>query len=178
VSDRAGAELAHAIEQFLYDEAWLLDERRFAEWLALFTDDARYRMPTRRTVAKAAVHARVAVPEELSSEGQLAWFEDTKQTLTIRVMRLANGIAWAEDPPSRTRRVVTNVRVEPGEGVGEHRVRSYFVLHRTRHAVERETFVGCRHDLLRRVDGDLRIARRTIVLDETVLRSPNLSVFF
>lgn len=166
------------IERFLYDEAYLLDERRFDEWLALFTDDARYRMPTRRAVAKSTVNARVSVEEELAGAHELAWFDETKATLAVRVMRLKGGIAWAEDPPSRTRRFVTNVCVDPGDVAGEHRVRSYFLLHRTRHQVEREAFAGRRQDLLRRVDGRLRIARREIVLDEAVLCSPNLSVFF
>ena len=65
------------IERFLYDEAFLLDERRFDEWLALFTDDARYRMPTRRAVAKAAVNARVSIEEELAGAHELAWFDET-----------------------------------------------------------------------------------------------------
>jgi 3-phenylpropionate/cinnamic acid dioxygenase small subunit len=178
VSERTSDADAREIERFLYDEAFLLDERRFEEWLALFTDDARYRMPTRRAVAKATVHARVTVEEELAGEHELAWFDETRATLAVRVLRLTGGIAWAEDPPSRTRRFVTNVCVDAGDADGEYRVRSYLLLHRTRHHVERESFAGCRRDLLRRVDGRLRIARREIVLDEAVLRSPNLSVFF
>ena len=111
-------------------------------------------------------------------EGGLGWFDDSKVTLLARVMRLAGGVAWAEDPPSRTRRIVTNIRVSPGEGEGEYRVRSYFQLYRSRHQGEHETFIGCRRDVQRRTPDGLRIARREIVLDETVLRSPNLSVFF
>ena len=178
MSDRPSAEEIREVEQFLYQEAWLLDERRFDEWLGLFTDDARYWMPTRRAIAKAQVNAETSVEEELTSEGQLGWFEDSKLTLMARVLRLKGGIAWAEDPPSRTRRIVTNVHVEPGEGEGELRVRSYFLLHRTRHQTQRESFIGCRNDVLRRAPDGLRIARREIVLDETVLDSPNLSVFF
>lgn len=166
------------IEQFLYDEAWRLDERRFDDWLALFTEDARYWMPTRQAVAKAVVNASTEVREELAGPGELGWFEDTKLTLLARVMRLKGGIAWAEDPPSRTRRMISNVHAEPGPAQDEYRVRSYFMLHRTRHQLERETFVGCRNDVLRRVEGALRIASREIILDETVLDSPNLSVFF
>jgi len=178
MSDRASADELREIEQFLYQEAFLLDERRFEEWLALFTDDARYWMPTRRTVAKAVVNASTEVEEELVPEGQLGWFDDSKLTLLARVMRLRGGIAWAEDPPSRTRRLISNVHVEPADGEGEYRVRSYFLLHRTRHQMQREQFIGCRNDVLRREGDALRIARREIVLDETVLASPNLSIFF
>ena len=166
------------IEQFLYNEAYLLDERRFDEWLTLFTDDARYWMPTRRTVAKSLQNETTSVSEELASPGELALFEDSKLTLLARVMRLTGGVAWAEDPPSRTRRIVTNIHVAEGDVEGEYRVRSYFLLNRTRHQSERESFVGFRTDILRREDGALRIASREIVLDETVLMSPNLSVFF
>ena len=183
MSDPVSSQEIREIEQFLFDEAWCLDERRFDDWLALFTDDARYWMPTRRAVAKAVVNTSTSVSEELAAPGETGWFEDSKLTLLARVMRLKGGIAWAEDPPSRTRRMVTNVQVEqvqpePGDGEEEYRVRSYFMLHRTRHQMERETFVGCRNDLLRRVGGELRIAAREIILDETVLASPNLSVFF
>lgn len=178
MSDRPHADELREIEQFLYEEAWLLDERRFDDWLGLLTDDARYWMPTRRTVAKSLVNAETTVEEELVPEGQLGWFDDTKLTLLARVLRLKGGVAWAEDPPSRTRRIITNVHVEPGDGEGEYRVRSYFLLHRTRHRTQRETFVGCRRDVLRRTPDGLRISRREVVLDETVLDSPNLSVFF
>ena len=178
MSDAPTSEEMREIEQFLYQEAWLLDERRFEEWLALFSDDARYWMPTRRTVAKSQTNARTSVSEELAVEGELGWFDDGKIGLLARVMRLQGGIAWAEDPPSRTRRIVTNIHVEVGDGEGEYRVRSYFLLHRTRHQSARETFVGHRNDVLRRTPDGLRIARREIVLDETVLSSPNLSVFF
>ena len=178
MSDPASSQEIREIEQFLFDEAWCLDERRFDDWLALFTDDASYWMPTRRAVAKAVVNSSTSVSEELAAPGETGWFEDSKLTLLARVMRLKGGIAWAEDPPSRTRRMITNVQVEPGAGEGEYRVRSYFMLHRTRHQMERETFVGCRNDVLRRVGGELRIAEREIILDETVLASPNLSVFF
>lgn len=178
MSDAPTLEEIREIEQFLYHEAWLLDSRRFEEWLGLFDDDARYWMPTRKTVAKATVNARIEVDEELSGEDELAFFDESKLTLLARVMRLRGGIAWAEDPPSRTRRLITNIHVAPGEGEGEYEVRSYFLLYRSRHHAARETFVGSRHDSIRRCADGLRIARRKIVLDETVLDSPNLSVFF
>lgn len=177
-NDKVTGDEIREVEQFLYHEAHLLDERRFEEWLELFTDDTRYWMPTRRTVAKSLVSTTTSVDEELAKPRELGWFEDSKLTLFARVLRLKGGIAWAEDPPSRTRRIVTNIHVERADVEGEYNVRSYFLLHRTRHQSERESFIGSRTDRLRRVDDDLRIASREIVLDETVLMSPNLSVFF
>ena len=178
MSDLLSPEEIREIEQFLYEEAWILDSRQFEEWLELFADDVRYWMPTRRTVAKSVANVSTSVDEELAGEHELAFFDESKLTLLARVMRLRGGIAWAEDPPSRTRRLITNIHVTPGEGEGEYEVRSYFLLYRSRHHSAHETFVGVRHDLLRRTAEGLRIARRKIVLDETVLRSPNLSVFF
>jgi 3-phenylpropionate/cinnamic acid dioxygenase small subunit len=180
MSEKVTGDEIREVEQFLYYEAHLLDERCFEEWLALFTDDTRYWMPTRRTVAKSLASSTTTVAEELAQRGELGFFEDSKMTLFARVLRLKGGIAWAEDPPSRTRRIVTNICVARGENAGEYRVRSYFLLHRTRHQCERESFIGTRNDVLRRdPEGDaFRIASREIVLDETVLMSPNLSVFF
>src|SRR5688572_11640103 len=104
---RVDAELQREIEQFLYEEAELLDDRRLHDWLALLTDDIRYRMPTRDN------RVRREQSKELSGETEMAYFDDDKRTLVQRVKRLDTGLAWAEDPPSRTRHLVTNVRIEP-----------------------------------------------------------------
>ena len=92
--------------------------------------------------------------------------------------RLATGMAWSEVPPSRTRHLVTNVQVEPGASESELRVRSYFMVYRTQLEHSQDVFVGERDDMLRKVGGAWKIARRTIVLDQAVLQSPNLSIFF
>ncbi|MCP4004277.1 MAG: 3-phenylpropionate/cinnamic acid dioxygenase subunit beta [bacterium] len=168
----------HEIEQFLFEEAYLLDERRFDDWLALLSDDVRYWMPTRRVVAKSRPDTQTTVREELAGEAELGWFEDTKLSLLARVLRLKGGITWSEDPPSRTRRIVSNVHVRAADQPDEYHVRSYFLLHRTRHLRERESFIGSRNDLLRNTKDGIRIAAREIILDEAVLDSPNLSVFF
>src|SRR5262245_40068762 len=67
----------------------------------------------------------------ISKPGDLALFEETKETLHTRVARLATGLAWAEVPPSRTRHLVTNVQVEPSDRESEVKVRSNFLLYRT-----------------------------------------------
>ena len=92
-------------EEFLYREASLLDERRFDEWLDLLTDDVHYWMPIRRTTTAKEV------ANEFTRPGDGAFFDDDKRLLTLRVQRLSVGRAWAEDPPSRTRRMVSNVRI-------------------------------------------------------------------
>ena len=168
---RVDAELQREIEQFLYEEAEILDERRLREWLDLFADDVRYTMPTRDN------RVRREQNQELAREGEMFYFDDDKRTLVARVKRLETGMAWAEDPPSRTRHLVTNVRIEPTAD-GEYRVRSSFMLYRTRLRTDENLFVGKRTDTLRRTDAGWRIARREIVLDQNVIMAKNLSVFF
>lgn len=168
---RVDPELQQEIEQFLYTEAELLDEGDLHQWVALFTDDVRYVMPTRTN------RLRRERGQEIGKETDLAFFDDDKGTLQARVKRLDTGMAWAEDPPSRTRHLVTNVRIEPLPG-GEYAVRSNFFLYRTRLRTDENLFVGRRHDVLRRTPEGLRIARREILLDQNVILAKNLSVFF
>lgn len=160
-----------AVQQFLFREARLLDERRFDEWLDLFTADTRYWMPGRFNPG-ATGQTGVTVP------GELALMEDTKKTLTTRVARLATGMAWSEEPPSRTRHLITNVTVERAQNPGELLVHSNFLIYRTRLEREIDTYVGQREDILRETDGSWKIACRTILLDQSVLSTSNLSVFF
>lgn len=158
-------------EEFLFMEADLLDSRRYEEWLDVLTDDVHYWMPIRRTTT-----AR-EVKREFTEPGGMAFFDDDKQILTMRVQRLAIGRAWAEDPPSRTRRLITNVRVLGGTG-DELTVGSNFQLYRTRLASEEDSWIGRREDTLRRVDGAFRLARRHIYLEQTVILSQNMSNLF
>ncbi len=109
------------VEQFLYREARLLDERRFDEWLQLFTDDLHYWMSGRRSrYPKGSKAIAILDPdhyseEELVRDDELSLFDETKATLAARVARLGSGMAWAEDPPSRTRHLIMNVEVMPAE---------------------------------------------------------------
>ena len=100
------AELIREVEQLLYREARLLDERRFHAWLDLFTDDVRYWMPVRSTRYPTESKAIVIldpdryVEAELGQEDDIAIFNETKETLGRRIARLETGMAWAADPPS------------------------------------------------------------------------------
>src|SRR6266705_591076 len=94
------------VEQFLYREARLLDDRQFRDWLQLFTDDVRYWMAGRTN----------RYPK---SSKAIAILDESKETLTARVARLDTGMAWAEDPPSRTRHFVNNIEIEPGDTEAE-----------------------------------------------------------
>ncbi len=172
------------IERFLYREARLLDERRFQEWLELFTEDVHYWMPMRSNrYPKGSKAIKIIdrdrdVDRELTREDELALLDETKSTLTRRIARLDTGMAWAEDPPSRTRHLITNIEIEPNGEESELTVYSNFIVYRTRAEKEQEFYVGSRQDVLRRVDGAWKIARRRIVLDDNVLLVKNVSIFF
>ncbi|GIT42528.1 MAG: hypothetical protein Ct9H300mP11_04640 [Chloroflexota bacterium] len=104
--------------------------------------------------------------------------EETKDTLQRRVARLDTGMAWAEDPPSRTRHIITNIEVEDLVSKDQMRVYSNFVMYRNRGEIDQDFYVGCREDVPRRESGELRILSRKIVLDQNVLLAKNISNFF
>jgi 3-phenylpropionate/cinnamic acid dioxygenase small subunit len=172
------------VEQFLYREARLLDERRFHEWLELFTEDVRYWMAARtnryprHSKAISILDPARYVDDDSTREDELAVLDETKASLEARVARLETGMAWAEDPPSRTRHVVSNIEVEPGPVSGELTVHANFVVYRSRAESEQDFYVGGRRDLLRRVSGTLKIAGRKMTLDQNVLAAKNVSIFF
>ena len=178
-----GDELIHEVEQFLYREARLLDERRFHEWLALFTDDVRYWMVTRSNLYPRSSKAIATLnpgrnDDETAAEDGRAILDETKKTLEGRVARLETGMAWAEDPPSRTRHLIANIEVAPGGTPSELGVYSNFIVYRSRSETEQDFYVGTRRDILRRSDGALRISSRKITLDQNVLVAKNVSIFF
>ena len=161
----------HEVDQFLYDEAALLDAHEYEQWLDLFADDATYFMPIRRTrMAK-------ELDLEFTKPGEMAFFNDTKPLLAGRVAKLRSGRSWSEDPPSRTRRLITNIRVTEDDGT-ELTVASNFHLYRTRLSSMEDSWIGSRRDVLRRTEASFQIAARTIYLEQTVLRSRNLSNLF
>jgi 3-phenylpropionate/cinnamic acid dioxygenase small subunit len=167
----ARRDLWYELMQFYIHEAWLLDDRKFHDWLELFTDDVFYFMPRRRNVQ------RKELAQELTQVGDLAIFEDDKTYLRMRVERLETGMAWAEDPPSRTRHLVGNLVAERLPN-GEVQAKTAFILYRSHHETEENIFAGSREDVLRQVAGQWKIARRVIVLDANVILAKNLSVFF
>ena len=169
------AQLQHTVEQFLYAEAELLDDHRFDDWVSLFTEDVLYWIPTRMT---RTVRER---DRQVAALGETAFAEDDLTRLRGRVRRVQSGISWSEEPPSRTRRLVTNVRIRPRDG-GELDVTSNFYVYRSRLERHQDWFVGERFDVLRPVAQQVtgypfRIAYRKIVLEQATLLSPSMSIF-
>lgn len=161
----------YEVERFYCREARLLDDRQYSEWLKLFTKDTSYWMPIRRT------KSTKELDQEFTARGSVAFFDDNWDMLAVRVKKLDTGYSWSEDPPSRTRHLITNVEILSVEGE-EMEVQTNFHLYRTRQNSEENEWVGHRKDRLRRVDGRLMIASRSVFLEQTVLLSPNLSSFF
>jgi 3-phenylpropionate/cinnamic acid dioxygenase small subunit len=171
-------DLLRDVEKFLYTEARLLDGRRFREWLALMADDIRYWMPTRHNRKRDGPNEQWEVEKELDD---LGWLDETKASLTMRVDRLYSGMAWAEEPPSRTRHLITNVEILDSSNPAEVQVVSNFMVYRSRLeglANDTDFFVGQREDTLRNVDGCWQLASRRIIADFMVLNAQNLSIFF
>jgi biphenyl 2,3-dioxygenase subunit beta len=170
---RVTPELQQEIEQFLYRESRILDDRRYEEWYELLADDLHYFMPTRYNRLKREADKEFSAPDEA------AFFDEDKGSIAMRIRRLNTGMAWAEDPPSRTRHMVSNVVIRPIAS-HEYEVDCYYMLYRSRLEREVEIFVGMRHDLLRRADNPagFQVARRVIILDQTILLARNLSFFF
>ncbi len=177
-------DLVHEIEQFLFREARLLDEGRCRDWLGLLADDIRDWMPSMgrryRAASKslAMADADHCIEREFSTESELAILDETKESLEKRVARLESGMAWAEDPPSHTCHILSNIAVLEGDRDTQVVAHANFVLYRTRGESEQDFYVGRRHDILRWVGGDWRVAYRKILLPQHVLAAKNVSNFF
>ena len=157
-----------AAHQFLVEEAALLDAADYASWLNLLCEDIRYVMPVRVTTARGA---------DFDSLADMGHFDENMYALRKRVQRLATDHAWTEDPPSRTRHFVTNIRTFRHR-TSELRVESSLLLFRSRGDTREPDLISAgRTDLLRETGDGLRLARREILVDESVLRTQNLAVF-
>ncbi len=174
--------LRREVEEFLYDEAELLDERRFREWLDTLADDLVYFMPMMFNVKFGQHQDR----EKTRIDRDMSWFNEGKWTLTKRAEQILTGVHWAEEPLSRLCRLVTNVQVtgvrQDEAGVEEVSVRSRFLIYQNRCEHEEYYFAGKRYDVLRRPTneggGAFRLARREIHLGQSVLLAKNLTMFF
>jgi phthalate 3,4-dioxygenase subunit beta len=159
--------------QFLVDEAALLDTQDYDTWLSLLTRDIRYLMPVRVTTARGA---------GFDTATGMAHFDEDHYSLSRRVARFATEHAWTEDPPSRLRHHLSNVRTFATDDPDHLVVDSGVLLYRSRGDVREAAVISAgREDLLRRVDGPdgagWQLARRTILVDDSVLRTQNLAIF-
>ena len=143
------------VEDFLYAEAALLDEWKLEEWLELLTEDATYQVPP------------TDLPDA-DAKTTLFIIADDALRLKSRVNQLLGKSAWAENPHSRTRHMISNVRVIGSDG-DNIRVAANFVVYRMRYELV-DTYVGRYEYTLARRDGKLRIRERKAILDLEALR--------
>lgn len=163
-------EVYREVRDFLLREAELLDNGSYRDWLDCLTEDIRYQVPVRVT------RDRGVESEFVNEMGHL---DEDYVSLEMRVMRLETEYAWAEDPPSRTRHFLSNIRIEPGDRGDEVRVKSNLLLYRTRGDDPHYDLLSAeRHDVLRRVNGQWKLARRLVLLDQTTIGTHNLSILF
>ncbi|MDF1480873.1 aromatic-ring-hydroxylating dioxygenase subunit beta [Extensimonas sp. H3M7-6] len=168
------AQLQHEVEQFYYREAQLLDHHNFNAWFDLLEQDIHYWMPIRTTRIK-----RESDQEYLPANGN-AHFDENHETMRGRIRQRTSELNWAEDPQSRTRHIISNVIVRETDTPGTLEVASAFLVYRNRLERQVDIFAGERRDVLRRANNGLgfKIARRTILLDQSTILANNLSVFF
>ena len=143
------------IEDFLYAEAALLDEWRLDEWLELLTEDATYEVPSTDT-------------PDGDPQTTLSIIADDITRIRSRVKQLLGKSAWAENPPSRTRRMISNVRIRNAEGESIS-VTANFVVYRMRFE-QMDTYVGRYEYTLVQREGGLKIRARKAILDLEALR--------
>lgn len=178
VRDARYYEIKREIEEFLYDEANMLDERRFNEWLDTLADDLSYFMPMEYNV-KAGEHA---AREFTSREKHMSWFNEGKWTLTKRAEQIMTGVHWAEEPLSRVCRLVSNVQLTSigsnENGELEVGVSSRFLIYQNRCEYEQYFFVGDRIDSMRLTNDGWKLSSREVHIHQNVLLAKNLTVFF
>ncbi len=143
------------IEDFLYDEAALLDEWRLQEWLELLTEDVTYEVPA------------TDMPDG-DPQHTLFLIADNAARVHSRVQQLLDKFAWAENPPSRTRRLISNVRIREvtDEAI---RITANFAVYRLRFG-QVDTYVGRYEHMLVLRDGALKIQKRKAILDLEALQ--------
>ncbi|MGK2942220.1 MAG: 3-phenylpropionate/cinnamic acid dioxygenase subunit beta [Immundisolibacter sp.] len=162
-------ELVSEVQQFYYREARLKDRQDYRAWLALLTDDIHYWMPARVQ--------RYRRDERPPSRLDSAYYNDSMRELDKRITRLETDTCWTEDPATRTAHLVHNVEVEHTENADEYRVHSISQVYRNMNEDEEHTLYCLREDLLRRVDGQLRVARRLLTLQQNIFMNKSLNVF-
>jgi 3-phenylpropionate/cinnamic acid dioxygenase small subunit len=153
---------------FLINEAALLDNNQFSEWKSLLSEDLLYTMPVRTT------HENV-FNTQFSKD--MHHFYENYKSIGLRIRRMETEYAWAEDPASRARRFVSNVRVSL---LDDNRldVKSYLLVTRSRlDATDYQLLSMERCDILEQTDVGLKLVKREIFADSTIIGMKNLQIF-
>ena len=149
------------IENFLYREARLMDEHRYDDWEALWTDDSIYWVP--------------CGGEDTDPHKDVSIIYDDRIGIATRIGRMKSGAAWAQEPRSRMRRVVSNIEIE--EDDGQTIVHSNFFLYEVRRRsndVWHNMWAGGTLHRLRRENGALKMAFKKVVLVNNEVEMPSI----
>ncbi|VTY37541.1 Benzene 1,2-dioxygenase subunit beta [Xylophilus ampelinus] len=161
------AQLYFAVRSFQARECAALQAADYDTWLGMMAAEVRYRVP---------VMSVMDDPRQTEAGPRdLAHYDDTLETLKIRVARMRSRMAWTEIPPSRVRYFVDPLTIR-AEG-DDILVASNFMVYQTRLQREENWYVGRRDDRLRRSGDDLLLVERVAVIDRTVLPGKNLTIF-
>jgi benzoate/toluate 1,2-dioxygenase beta subunit len=136
------------VEQFIYHEADLMDEHRYDEWLALWTDDALYWVPSGG--------------DDIDPRREISLIYDDRVRLQVRITRLKSGFAHAQEPKSRMRRVVSNIVTQEAEN-GDVVVFSNFLLTELRRG-KQDIFAGRTIHRLHPDNGSFKLASKKVLL--------------
>jgi 3-phenylpropionate/cinnamic acid dioxygenase small subunit len=160
---RATEEAFLLIQEFLTDEADLLDHDQHLEWVEMLTDDIQYRMPIRET--------RYRFDGNGFIENGDTYFNDNRSTLGLKARHNVEfKYAYERDPAPRVRRLVTNLRVHEGDNPDEYIVKSYILM--TKNRFDKPTYdilTAERVDIIRQMPDGMKLARRDIFVDMEVL---------
>ncbi len=170
----------HRITQFYFHEARLLDDRQYQQWLALLSEDIIYTMPARHTpmldAAKRETEALLNIQQDVSQGLEPPLRDDNFFTLSIRVMRSFKLNSWTDNPPPRTTRLVSNIEAVPTADGFE--VRSNLMLALSRYGMDNTIYTARRNDVIRPEGQGFKIAKRTVLLDWSVITAPSVGLFF
>ena len=160
-----------SLSRFYNREARLLDDERYHEWYELLADDLFYWMPLRENRFRRDKRAEF-------DPSSMAFFDERKADIAVRIGRLDSNLVWTEDPPTRHTYVVGNLEAFETDTPGEFEVHSTFMQYRNRSEHDDATLMGRRRDVVR-VHGDsFQLVRRMILIQQSVLLTKNLSAFF
>ena len=160
--------MARRIEALLLHEARLLDTEALDDWLDLFTDDVHYWMPS--------VESRMRVGPG-AAPTRMAFFDDTKDDLRIRVSRFQQPTAWTENPPTRHIHVITNIEAFMTDTPDLYRAYSVVSAHCSRGEHDNAVILARRSDDIVDTSEGLRLKRRHISASDAVLHARNITTF-
>tara|TARA_R110002094_G_scaffold180354_1_gene158722 strand:- start:283 stop:930 length:648 start_codon:yes stop_codon:yes gene_type:complete len=160
----------NAVMHFLIEEAHNLDENLFGNWINSLSEDIIYTVPVRQTVSRD--DGRGFYPS-------MNWIYDDLGSISFKLKRnMESDSAFAEDPPTRTRRTVSNMRLFETANPSEFLAQSSVLLRRNRgDTAVSEEISARRDDIIRSTDDGMKLARRTVWLDHSVLGMSNFAVF-